>query len=87
MTKTVGYPVHAVAKFVRWKNPYDAKFTTWPARSGATGDEGGHGPFGTAFHALRGELCPQCFPGRDFRAADDVEPEELTNVNELQVAA
>ena len=78
-TKTVGYPVHAVARYARWTNPYGARFTTWAAHCGARGELSGHGPFGEAGSARRRELCVQCFPGQHWNAAPDREPEEVAD--------
>lgn len=69
-TITAGYPVHRVVEFSRWSNPHGVKFTDWKAACGASDTASGHpggygtGPFSTAGHARRAELCPACFPGR-----------------------
>lgn len=84
LTKVIGYPVHAVAKFVRWENTYQVTFTAWVARCGAEGNKARHEPFDTAGSARRQELCPKCFPGRDHRAAAEGEPEELAGLDELR---
>jgi hypothetical protein len=86
-TKTAGYPVHAVGKFVRWTNQHQVHFTDWLARCGARGSESGHRPFGLAGSARRLELCPTCFPGRDWNGAGAGEPEELTDRTELKLKA
>lgn len=77
-TPTVGYPVHAVARYARTTNPHGARFTTWQAACGATGTTTGHDTFGVAGSARWRELCTTCFPARHatFRP-DPIEVESL----------
>ena len=86
MTQIIGYPVHAVAKFVRWENQYGVKFTDWLSRCGETGTKARHEPFGNAGQARKGELCSKCFPGGDYRNAPDTKPEQLASLDDLQGA-
>lgn len=59
---TVGYPVHAVAKYRNWRNQHDAMFMDWVAACGVTGTVSGHSTFGTASSARKRELCRKCWP-------------------------
>jgi hypothetical protein len=85
-TKTAGYPVHAVAQFVRWTNPFQARFTDWVASCGTRGSMSGHGAFGLAGSARRRELCTTCFPGQDWNGSVVGKPEELSDVEQLRAS-
>lgn len=81
LTKTAGYPVHAVATFRRWTNPHGVTFTDWTAACGATGDTTGHRPLGTAGSARAKELCTACFPaGHQTNHPEPVEINEPAGV-------
>lgn len=58
---TAGYPVHAVARFAQRTNTHGVVITDWRATCGATGQEIGSQPFGTAGSARRKELCRACW--------------------------
>lgn len=58
----IGYPVHAVATYRRWTNPFMVQFTDWTATCGATGFTSGHRPFGLSGSARKAELCRACWP-------------------------
>ncbi|MET7867952.1 hypothetical protein [Micromonospora taraxaci] len=61
--KIVGYPVHAVAEYHDWANPYAVKFVDWIATCGASGTKAGtSSEFGQAGSARERELCPTCWP-------------------------
>lgn len=63
MDKTIGYPVHAVAEYHNWTNPYGVKFVDWISACGASGTETGDSSrFGQAGSARSRELCPGCWP-------------------------
>lgn len=61
-TITIGYPVHALARWAAWTNPHGANFVDWAAHCGQTGTATGHDPFGRAGSARKAELCRVCFP-------------------------
>lgn len=65
-TITAGYPVHAVKTYRHWQNDQGAWMTDWTAHCGVSRSEGGQRAFGTAGSARRLEMCPQCFPGRQY---------------------
>ena len=79
MTRTVGYPPHAVAEFAEWDNPHGVHFTNWRAACGARGTQAGREPFETAGSARRLELCRGCFPaGHATHHPDPVKRESLS---------
>lgn len=61
---TVGYPVHAVARYAQRDNGHGVTLTDWQATCGATGQAVGSNPFGVSGSARWRELCPACWPAR-----------------------
>jgi hypothetical protein len=61
---TVGYPVHAVARYAERDNGNGVLITDWLATCGATGQAVGTGPFGLSGSARWRELCRDCWPAR-----------------------
>jgi len=61
---SVGYPVHAVAEYREWKNPFNVAFVDWKAVCGVTGTATGHADsaFGLSGSARKAELCRTCWP-------------------------
>lgn len=79
VTKTAGYPVHAVTEFSRRTNPHGVRFTDWRALCGASGAYAGNQPFKLAGSARRAELCKTCFPFRGWEPAQFIdEPVEVS---------
>jgi hypothetical protein len=64
MDATVGYPVHAVARYAQRRTENGVVLTDWAATCGATGQQVGSTPFGTAVSARWRELCRTCWPAR-----------------------
>jgi hypothetical protein len=69
----VGYPVHRPIAYRQWISAYRLDFVDWRAFCGAIGTMNGgalRGPlsvFGQVTQARAAELCPTCYPGRDWR--------------------
>lgn len=66
-TPTAGYPVHAVERFHQVTTEHQVMVTTWRGQCGTSGTIVGDPPFSRAGNARRAELCPACFPGRNWR--------------------
>lgn len=68
-----GYPVHRPIAYRHWVSAHRLDFVDWRGFCGFTAVISGgalRGPlsvFGQVTDARQGELCPTCYPGRDWR--------------------
>lgn len=81
-TPSVGYPVHAVASFVRVVTPHGVPFVNWTAQCGASDTKQGRPStaFGRAGSARKAELCVGCFPAKHWNSCRIDQPQDLTPI-------